>query len=74
MQQTWKQNQTNTQWMGYISVAQKQYLQSKTKDVLFPGGDTFKVRTAPLPSEFQHEGLHPGDFKKVVPQRVFQYT
>jgi len=62
MQQTWKQNQTNTELMGDISVPQKQYLQSKTKDVPFPGGETFKVRTSPLPSEFQQEGFHPRDF------------
>lgn len=60
--------------MEYISVPQKQYLQSKTKDLLFPGGDTFKVRVSPLPSEFQHEGLYLGDFKKIVPQQMFQYT
>lgn len=74
MQQTRGKNQTNTQLMGNISVPQKQYLQSKTKDVLSPGGSTFKVGTSPLPSEFQHEGLHPGDFKNIVPEQLFQYT
>lgn len=69
-----EKNQTNTQLMGNISVPQKQYLQSKTKDVLSPGGSTFKVGTSPLPSEFQHEGLQPGDFKNIVPEQLFQYT
>lgn len=74
MQQTRKQNQTNTQLRGNISVPQNQYLQSKTKDVLSPGGNTFKVKISALHSEFQHEGLQPGDFKNIFPEQLFQYT
>lgn len=73
-QQTRKQNQTNTELMENISVPQKEYLQSKTKDVLSPDGNTFKAGTSPQLSEFQHEGLHLGDFKNIVPELLFQHT
>lgn len=59
--------------MRSIPVAQKQYLKSKTKDVLSPCGNTFEVGTS-LPSEFQHKELQ-GDFKNIFPmEQLFHYT